>query len=192
MPKPDTDEHLARMLERIGEVALALRRGKGMAQELSALQLRVLGFVADRGVEPAGVALLADALQVSRPTASDSVRLLVERGFLLRKPDPHDARSHALHLTAAGRKAAASGSPLLGALAGLPKEAKAPTLIALMRVLEALVNAGDVRVQRMCFTCKHYRGDKSGKHRCLLMKLDMAVADLRTDCPEHEALRPGE
>lgn len=187
MLERSSDEHIAEMLERIGEVALALRRGKGAAHDLSALQLRVLGLVADRATEPVGVAVLADVLQVSRPTASDSVRLLVERGFLQRKPDPHDGRSHTLRLTAAGRQAAASGSPLLNALAGMPREGKAGTLIAIMRILEALVTSGDIRIQRMCFTCTHYRGDKEGKHRCMLLQKDMAVSDLRTDCPEHEA-----
>lgn len=190
MPTSTTDAHIAKMLERIGEVALALRRGKGMAQDLSALQLRVLGFVADRGTEPVGVALLADALQISRPTASDSVRVLVERGFLLRRPDPVDGRSHALRLTATGRKAAATAkaTPLQHALELLPQTVKEGTLIALMRVLEALVHSGDLRVQRLCFTCKHYQGDKRSKHRCLLMRADMTVAELRTDCPDHAAV----
>lgn len=190
MPTTPTDAHIAKVLERIGEVALALRRGTGMAQDLSALQLRVLGFVADRGTEPVGVALLADALQISRPTASDSVRVLVERGFLLRRPDPADGRSHALRLTAIGRKAAAHAraTPLRDALGLLPQADKEGTLIALMRVLEALVHSGDVRVQRLCFTCKHYQGDKRSKHRCLLMRTDMTVAELRTDCPDHVAV----
>jgi DNA-binding MarR family transcriptional regulator len=189
MPAAPTDAHIAKLLERIGEVALALRRGKGMAQDLSALQLRVLGFVADRGAEPVGVALLADALQISRPTASDSVRVLVERGFLLRRPDPTDRRSHALRLTATGRQAAANAlaTPLLGALVALPQAHKEGTLIALMRVLEALVHSGDVRVQRLCFTCKHYRGDKAHKHHCMLLHTDLAVHQLRTDCPDHLA-----
>lgn len=190
MPATPTDAHIAKVLERIGEVALALRRGKGMAQELSALQLRVLGFVADRGMEPVGVALLADALQISRPTASDSVRVLVERGFLLRRPDPADGRSHALRLTTTGRKAAthAMAAPLQDALESLPQADKEGTLIALMCVLEALVHSGDLRVQRLCFTCKHYQGDKRSKHRCLLMRADLSVAELRTDCPDHVAV----
>lgn len=188
MPQPSAHEHLAKVLERIGEVALALRRRSGGDSGLSALQLRVLGFVADRGTEAVGVATLADVLQISRPTASDSIRILVERGYLQRKPDPKDGRSHALRLTPKGARAAASASPLLGALAGIPEKSMNETLIALMHVLEALVASGDVHVQRMCFTCKHYQGDRVNKHRCLLMQKSMSVADLRTDCPEHEAM----
>ena len=181
------DAHLARLLERIGEVARALRWQQATGAGLSPLQIRILGFVSDHPGEPVGVARLAEELQVGRPTVSDSVALRVERGLLLRKPDPHDGRSHALRLTAAGRRWLPAGGPFTEALATLPLHERETLLLALMRLLASLLESGDVQVQRMCWTCAHYRGDRKGRHHCQLLGTDLAVAELRTDCPEHEA-----
>lgn len=190
--KPHHDDglnaHLARLLERIGEVSRALRWQQGTSAGLSPLQIRILGFVAGHPGEPVGVARLAQELQVTRPTVSDSVALLVERGLLLRKPDPHDGRSHALRPTAAGKRCLPKGGPFTETLATLPLHERETLLLALMRLLEALLGSADVQVQRMCWTCAHYRGDRTGKHHCTLLGTDLAVAELRTDCPEHEAV----
>lgn len=179
--------HLARLLERIGEVARALRWQQATGAGLSPLQIRILGFVCDHPGEPVGVARLADELQVTRPTVSDSVALLVERGLLLRKPDPNDGRSHTLRLTSAGRRWLPAGGPFTEALATLPLHERETLLLALMRLLASLLETGDVQVQRMCWTCTHYRGDRKDRHHCQLLGTDLAVAELRTDCSEHEA-----
>lgn len=188
--KPHSDDpmnsHLARLLERIGEVSRAMRWQEATGSGLSPLQLRILGFVADHAGQSVGVARLAEELQVTRPTVSDSVKLLVERGLLARKPDPHDGRSHTLRLTAAGRKHLPVAEPFAAALATLPKHERETLFLALMRLLEALLSSGELQVQRMCWTCIHYRGDRQGSHHCLLLRKDLAVTELRTDCPEHE------
>ena len=100
---PELDAHLAQVLERIGEVARALRWKQAVEEGLSPLQIRIMGFLADHADESIGVARLAEELLVSKPTISDSVKLLADRKFLIRKPDKSDARSHALQLTGAGR-----------------------------------------------------------------------------------------
>jgi DNA-binding MarR family transcriptional regulator len=188
--KPPSDAplnaHLERLLERIGEVSRAMRWQEATGSGLSPLQLRILGFVSDHAGQSVGVARLSEELQVTKPTVSDSVKLLVDRGLLVRKPDPLDGRGHTLRLTAAGRKHLPAAEPFAAALATLPRQERETLLLALMRLLEALLSSGEVQVQRMCWTCAHYSGDRQGKHHCLLLRKDLAVAELRTDCPEHE------
>ncbi|MBK9177429.1 MAG: MarR family transcriptional regulator [Flavobacteriales bacterium] len=65
--------HLARLLERIAEVSRALRWRQATSAGLSPLQIRILGFVSEHPGESVGVARLAEELQVTRPTVSDSV-----------------------------------------------------------------------------------------------------------------------
>lgn len=180
------DAHVAQVLERIGEIARSLRWKQAVDSGLSPLQIRILEFLADHRSERTGVARLADELQMSRPTISDSVKLLDERGLLVRKVDRTDGRSHALVLTAAGRKNAASSTPLNDAMARMDKATKEALLLGLMGVLESLFRSEEVQVQRMCFTCAHYAGDRRTKHRCLLLEKSLKVAELRTDCGEHE------
>lgn len=180
------DEHLAQVLERLGEVARSLRWKQASDAGLSALQLRILGFIAEHPERPVGVAALAQELQVGRPTVSESVKTLVDQGYLQRKPDPGDARGHALHLRAAGRKLLRDAAPFTDALADLPGPHKNALLLGSMRLLERLVDNGAVRVQRMCWTCRYYQGDRDGRHHCTLLRKDLKVPELRTDCPEHE------
>ncbi|HQV39651.1 MAG: MarR family transcriptional regulator [Flavobacteriales bacterium] len=185
---PELDAHLAQVLERIGEVARALRWKQAVEEGLSPLQIRIMGFLADHADESIGVARLAEELLVSKPTISDSVKLLADRKFLIRKPDKSDARSHALQLTAAGRRHVSAGTPMDTAVAELSLEHKEALLTGLMGVLESLFRKEAVHVQRMCFTCKYYRGDRSVEHRCLLLEKSLPVAELRTDCAEHEVV----
>ncbi|MBP6311664.1 MAG: MarR family winged helix-turn-helix transcriptional regulator [Flavobacteriales bacterium] len=185
MATEDLDTHLAQVLERVGEISRALRWKQATESDLSPLQLRILGFVNDHAPEPVGVARLAEELQISKPTISDSVKVLAERNLLARKPDKLDGRSHTLKLTTAGRKCLTGASPLDIAVTDLPNAAKEALLLALMGILETLFENGGVQVQRMCWTCQHYKGDRKGQHRCRLLEKTLAIAELRTDCPEH-------
>jgi hypothetical protein len=58
--------------------------------------------------------------------------------------------------------------------------------LALMRLLDALLTSGDVQLQRMDWTCTHYRFDRSTSHHCMLLRKDLSVAKRRTDRAEHE------
>lgn len=178
------DEHLAQVLERIGEVSLAMRRKQ--ATDLSPLQLRILDFVNAHSEEQVGVARLSEELQVSKPTISDSVKLLVERKRLERKVDALDARAHKLKITSVGKKELTANSPLDQAIAGLSGPGKEAMMLGLLGVLEGLFNSGDLNVQRMCWTCRYYDGNKKNEHRCLLLEKSLGISELRTDCAEHE------
>lgn len=181
-----TDEHLAQVLERLGEVARSMRWKQATDAGLSALQLRILGLIAAHPERAVGVAMLAAELQVGKATVSESVKALVDQKFLDRKAGGTDGRSHALRLRATARKHVQTVPPLSEAMAALPDARKDALLLASMHLLSALVDSGDVQVQRMCWTCAHYRGDRDKRHHCALLKKDLAVLELRTDCAEHE------
>ena len=181
-----TDEHLAQVLERLGEVARSMRWKQATDAGLSALQLRILGLIAAHSERAVGVALLAAELQVGKATVSESVKALVDQKFLDRKADGSDGRSHTLRLRAAARRHVQAVPPLSEAMTALPEARKNALLLASMQLLAALVDSGDVQVQRMCWTCAHYRGDRDKRHHCALLKKDLAVLELRTDCAEHE------
>ena len=184
--EPTADERLALLLERLGEVARAQRWKQATDAGLSPLQLRILGFIAAHPEQQVGVAILADELRIGRPTVSESVKTLVEQGYLDRRAGGGDGRSHSLHLRAAGRRHVRGAIPLAAAVATLPEARKKELLIAAMQVLEQLVQRGEVPVPRMCWTCHNYRGDRAKRHHCLLLGKDLAISELRTDCPEHE------
>jgi len=62
-------------------------------------QFRVLGYLAE---EPLTMSAIARRRHVSFQSAGELVQALVERGWVIRKPDPSDRRQSLLHLTEAG------------------------------------------------------------------------------------------
>ncbi len=68
-----------------------IKSGVGAAfGEFSFAQIRALKYVKSR--EQVSITELADLLNVSAPSASTMVERLVEKGVLVRKPDPADRR----------------------------------------------------------------------------------------------------
>ena len=68
-----------------------IKSGVGKAfGDFSFAQMRALKFVKTRG--QVSITELADLLNVSAPSASTMVERLVEKGVLVRKPDPDDRR----------------------------------------------------------------------------------------------------
>ncbi len=79
--------------------------------DLTPRQLAVLGAVAaDEGTSQTGI---VDATGVDRSTLADIVRRLVKRGLLARRRSKDDSRAYNVSLTAEGRRAYASASPVL-------------------------------------------------------------------------------
>lgn len=83
------------LLNRI--VAAAVRREAG--EETTMPQYRVLALLAEA---PQTASALARVRRVSLPTMGALVQSLVERGWVVRVPDPADRRQHTLTLTEAG------------------------------------------------------------------------------------------
>ncbi|MGI8556896.1 MAG: MarR family winged helix-turn-helix transcriptional regulator [Solirubrobacteraceae bacterium] len=93
-------------------VALAIHVFKESSQEyhelvdeleLSVTQLRTLGVLEHRDVEPS-VKQLSELIGLSLPATSRNVDGLLRRGLLERQEDGHDRRVKRLCLTAAGRE----------------------------------------------------------------------------------------
>jgi DNA-binding MarR family transcriptional regulator len=61
---------------------------------------RILSLLDERG--PLGITQLADLDRSSQPTMSGAVVQLVERGWVIKEPNPDDARASVVTLTEAG------------------------------------------------------------------------------------------
>jgi DNA-binding MarR family transcriptional regulator len=76
--------------------------------------MRVLSVLDEAGA--LGITQLAAIDQCSQPTMTGTVNGLVERGWVSKRPDPADARSNRVELTAAGRRVLADARRTNGAL----------------------------------------------------------------------------
>jgi len=167
------------------------------ARGLSPTQGQVLALLAGT---PRGLRLgeVAQRLGVSAPTASDSVRALVEKGLVRKEAAPDDARAVVLTLTIEGAKEATNAASwpdfLFSAVGSLPEPEQEAFLLALIKVIRCLTERGQIHVARTCVSCRffdpnvHQEDDKP--HHCRAFDAPLGAMHLRVDCAAHEQATP--
>jgi DNA-binding MarR family transcriptional regulator len=190
----DTSEPLDRRVTTgLHKVGLALKHQTWMqANEggLSPTQGQIISTLSTEG--PLTGTELAQRLGITLPTVSDSVRVLVAKGFVVKKPDARHPRASLLELTAAGRRIAVKTNSwpefLAAAVAALnPGELEAFNS-GLVKMITTLQEAGQIPTNRMCTTCTSFRPrvhDGPLPHHCAFVDAPMADRHLRLDCPDH-------
>lgn len=190
--QPDTVAN--RIASGLGRLALALKAKawKGAADEgITPTQGEVLARLADT---PYGMRLsdLAHQLGVSAPTASDAVSTLVAKA-LVEKRSGDDKRSVTLKLTKDGKRLAARAADwtdfLAEAAETLDHQEREKFLVALIKIIRALQESGDISPQRMCVTCEHFRPnahkDAANPHHCTFIDTAFGAVSLRLNCADH-------
>ncbi|MDX1982918.1 MAG: MarR family winged helix-turn-helix transcriptional regulator [Bryobacteraceae bacterium] len=141
------------------------------------------------------LAELASGLGVSMATASDAVASLVEKGLVKKERQAGDGRALKLTLTRQGRKDAGGltewPESLAAAVEGLNGAEQRTLLAALMRMVRALQEGGEIPVARMCTACCHFRPnvhkDRQQPHHCSYVDAAFGAADLRLECGDFQA-----
>jgi len=185
-----TDSKIIASLERIAQAFRVLLWNESKTNGLSPIQVQVLIFLLHHDEEMRKVSYLASEFNMTKATISDTVKTLEQKGLITKAYNQHDTRSYHICLSAAG-KAIANQTALftrelqapIGQLDAGDKEA---LWLGLVGIIRHLNKAGIITIQRMCFTCSHYRPDPGGNgHFCQLMNQSLMPAELRVDCPEH-------
>jgi DNA-binding MarR family transcriptional regulator len=178
-------------LERIHTASRAALQRAVVGHCMSPLQAQILRFVEARGA--ASVSLLADQLRVSKPTVSDAVSVLLEKGLAEKIANKDDARASSIFLTERGKQESAAidsyAGPFLDSVGQLTPEQKDALWGALLHLIQTMEAQGLISHQRMCATCRHFARDVEGaSYYCTLMNSPLAAPELRIDCAEHERL----
>jgi DNA-binding MarR family transcriptional regulator len=149
---------------------------------------------------PMRISAVAEGLGVTLPTASDAVRVLVEKGLVAKTRAPDDRRAVALALTPRGRReigrVSAWPDVLLEAVRELTLEEQAIFLKSLVKVIRTLQERGEIPVARMCVSCRFFRPnahpeDAERPHHCAFVDAPFGDRALRIECPEHESAPRG-
>ncbi len=195
-PSDSIDARLVAALERISQAFRTLLWGKvrenPLGLTLSPLQIQVLEHLRRHETRRAGQ--IAAEFDVSAATMSDVIRVLGEKGLVVRERSADDGRVHVLHLTERGQEAAnavADWSAVIAEHLHAHSDAeKVLVMRFLLDLIESLHRAGLISVARMCATCRYFGANESGDpeapHYCHLMELPLREADLRVDCAEYE------
>lgn len=179
----------------LGKIALALRqaswRGAGR-RRLTPTQGLILTLLRRH---PGGQRLstVAAALGVTRASASQAVSTLVRKGLVAKHAADGDGRARRVALTSAGRREATRalgwGETVRAAVGTLGLAEQAALLRALVKIIRALQEAGQIAPSRMCITCRYFRpyvhANPRRPHHCAFVDAAFGDRALRVDCPDH-------
>lgn len=93
-------------------------------------------------------------------------------------------------ITAKGRKMVIQLSkyaePLTQELSSLRRDELSDIFQTISKLIFQLNQSGIIQVQRTCYNCQHYKGDRNKKHFCNLLNQKLRSQELRLDCNEYE------
>jgi DNA-binding MarR family transcriptional regulator len=181
--------------ERIAEAFRVMLWQAAKNTGLSPLQIQILTFLSFHPPEQRKISYLAAEFNMSKPTVSDAVKTLEEKGLITKETEEHDTRSYIISVSAAGeqtaREASAFAERFTRILSGMPPIEQDALLEQLLGVVHSLHKERLLSMQRACFSCIHYKADAfrsagSDDAFCALLDQRLPLADIRLDCPYHE------
>jgi DNA-binding MarR family transcriptional regulator len=183
--------HAAELIERLGLLRRASRRAAAAAVGLSAAQLEALSYLAACNRFSDTPAAVAQYLDATRGTTSQSLLSLERKGLIARRPDPGDGRVHHLSPTPEGQRVlqrVEEADEITDALAALGPQGT-ELADALERVLRAAQRSRGGRTFGRCARCRHLSGTPRAR-RCGLTDEPLSARDTTLLCIEHEERVP--
>lgn len=186
----DVDRKIVVGLERISEVFRSLLWDHAKVVGLSPIQIQLLIFIAYHDESLCHVSHLAKEFNVTKPTISDAIRILLKKKLIDKKRSATDRRAYSVRLTPDGEKMVREtenfAHPMLGIVSELAPGEREQLFNILGPLISKMNQSGLLPVQRMCFRCQYYL-KKGREHYCRLLQADLADEDIRLDCPEFVA-----
>ncbi|MEM8968597.1 MAG: MarR family winged helix-turn-helix transcriptional regulator, partial [Bacteroidota bacterium] len=156
---------------------------------ISPIQIQILLFVSNHRAALCNVTHLAQEFNVTKPTVSDAVKVLHQKGYLEKDHSSTDSRSYILFVTEAGteliNQIAGYLQPVENELKQFDEQQLDPLYRSITDLIYQLNQQGVLQVQRTCFGCRFYE-KQSDHHYCNFLKTPLKTTDIRLDCPEYE------
>ncbi|MFW2403666.1 MAG: MarR family winged helix-turn-helix transcriptional regulator [Gammaproteobacteria bacterium] len=177
---------VADLILRLSRTAYADCAGQGMTQA----QWIAMRFFSRANRFSRTVSGFAEYHATTRGTASQTIRNLVDRGYLARTPSSRDGRSVLFDLTKEGlRKLVADPlESLVDAAESLPDAQRSNTTNGLRALLAELENAAKCQTSiGRCALCGHLRAGTDSGGQCRLMQEPLRAEELDEICVRFDA-----
>ena len=176
-------------LERISEAFRVLLWEHAKVLGLSPIQIQLLIFVAYHSEHLCNVSHLAKEFNLTKPTISDAIKVLVNKEFIQKIPSATDKRAYSVALTNKGEKIVQNTKhftkPISKGVNQLNATEQTNLFASISKLIFDLNRNGILSIQRTCFGCRFYQ-KTDNHHYCQLIKTDLLDKDIRLDCPEFE------
>ena len=177
-------------VERISRVLDSEARLVGSDYNLQPIQLNALHFLkrANRySNTPQGV---TEYLGLTKGTVSQTLTVLVSKGFVDKIPDKKDGRVVHLNVTPSGRKLLEKAVPspsIRSAWDELPDQEQSQLVEDLKRLLLAMQKKNDMKAFGVCRTCRFNKKLEGKKFFCELTQEKLSLKDSGLLCREYQS-----
>ncbi len=193
MSKTETSGRtLAELLAQVGRAAYCIASD----EDLTPAQWMALRYLSRANRFSRTVSAFAVYHATTRGTASQTVKRLIEQGFLTRTPSARDGRSVRLELTEKGRGALLHDplEALVRSVSGIPRRTRLDMTQRLERVLEHLSRERGGCLFGTCPSCRYLRVDGSGlegerEESCCLFDEPLDPEELERICVNFAPMR---
>lgn len=183
------DKQILSALERLSEAFRVLLWEQSKATGLSPIQIQFLIFISTHRPEQSTISYLAVEFNLTKATVSDSVKVLLAKGLLVKVSNNADSRSFSLRPTPVGMEVVNTVSAftwaLKDSLVPFSDQEKQSFYKVLHGMIKGLNQRGIISIQRNCSSCSFY-SIEDGSHYCSLIQSKLQVQELKTDCADHE------
>lgn len=184
----DISSKIVAGLERISEVFKVLLWEKAKLVGLSPIQIQILIFIAFHKSDLCNVSHLAKEFNITKPTVSDVVRILDKKGLITKDFSSSDNRSYSILLSDLGSNLVSQTSdfsnPLKNEINGFSQSEIESLFKTLSQLIYKLNRSGILSIQRTCYGCRFYEGNKLVDY-CNLLQKELSSKEIRLDCPEY-------
>ncbi|GAA3582755.1 MarR family winged helix-turn-helix transcriptional regulator [Snuella lapsa] len=185
--KQSTSSKITVGLERISEAFKVLLWEKAKLVGLSPIQIQILIFTAYHQQNLCNVSHLAKEFNVTKPTISDAVRVLLQKELIIKKIASNDSRRYSIVLSGHGHKMVRDtenfAAPLHTQLESIETNDLENLFKTLAKLIYKLNRSGILTVQRTCYGCKFY-AHKDNNDFCNLLNKPLKSEEIQLDCPE--------
>ncbi len=176
-------------LERISEAFKVLLWEKAKLLGLSPIQIQILIFINYHKLEFCNVSHLAKEFNVTKPTISDAVKVLVHKTLIEKVFSSSDSRRYAIQLSNSGKTVVSKtenfAHPLKKQLNTIDNDDLESTFNTLSKLIYKLNQIEVLTVQRTCYGCRFYQKNNN-QHFCSLLDKELLNSEIRIDCNEFE------
>jgi len=180
-----------------GNAATARKTSAARQQGLPALQASLLIRLRNSNGDECTVGALSEAMQLTPPTISDSLKALVRKGYLTRKKSSEDGRVVHFRCSPKGKRLAELlagwANPIEESISGLEKDQQISMMGTLTHLLRDQVAGGYSPSEAMCASCEYFEPISWDKHRyhCNRRDIPLTPVSIDTDCSGHHPYHNG-
>jgi len=170
------------LIDRLTRVHAALLRN----DELNPTQMAALGYLARANRFSRSPSQVADYLSTTRGTVSQTLKVLVKKGFVSEKTAEVDRRALVFSLTDEGAQILEARTEFLDVLVAMGDADKDGLQRGVKELLSRLLERRQGRSFGLCKSCKHHQA-KGDTMWCGLLEVPLRAGEETQICHEHIA-----